>query len=43
MEKKGLGVFLTVLGVIFLGISGITIWSNFCLFWRSFVHQKKLG
>ena len=29
MEKKGLGIFLAVLGVIFLGISGITIWSMF--------------
>jgi hypothetical protein len=29
MEKKGLGMFLAVLGVIFLGISGITIWSMF--------------
>ena len=29
MEKKGLGVFLAVLGVIFLSISGITIWSMF--------------
>ena len=29
MEKKGLGIFLVVLGVIFLGISGITIWSMF--------------
>lgn len=29
MEKKGLGIFLAVLGVIFLGISGITIWSIF--------------
>ena len=29
MEKKGLGIFLAVLGVIFLGISGITIWSVF--------------
>jgi len=29
MDKKGLGIFLAVLGVIFLGISGITIWSMF--------------
>ena len=29
MENKGLGIFLAVLGVIFLGISGITIWSMF--------------
>jgi len=29
MEKKSLGIFLAVLGVIFLGISGITIWSMF--------------
>jgi len=29
MEKKSLGIFLVVLGVIFLGISGITIWSMF--------------
>ncbi|MBY9021120.1 MAG: hypothetical protein KGD67_08680 [Candidatus Lokiarchaeota archaeon] len=29
MEKKSLGLFLTVLGVIFLAISGITIWSMF--------------
>ena len=29
MEKKGLGIFLAVLGLIFLGISGITIWSMF--------------
>ncbi len=29
MEKKSLGIFLAVLGVIFLGISGITIWSLF--------------
>ncbi|NVM17559.1 MAG: hypothetical protein HWN80_07570 [Candidatus Lokiarchaeota archaeon] len=29
MEKKSLGIFLVVLGVIFLGISGITIWSVF--------------
>jgi len=29
MEKKGLGIFLAVLGVIFLGISGFTIWSMF--------------
>ncbi len=29
MEKKGLGMFLAVLGVIFLGISVITIWSMF--------------
>jgi len=29
MEKKGLGIFLAVLGVIFLGISVITIWSMF--------------
>ena len=29
MEKKSLGIFLTMLGVIFLGISGITIWSMF--------------
>jgi len=29
MEKKGLGIFLAALGVIFLGISGITIWSMF--------------
>jgi len=29
MEKKGLGIFLAVLGVIFLSISGITIWSMF--------------
>ncbi len=29
MEKKSLGIFLAVLGVIFLGFSGITIWSMF--------------
>jgi len=29
MEKKSLGMFLAVLGVIFLGISVITIWSMF--------------
>ena len=29
MEKKSLGIFLAVLGVIFLGISVITIWSMF--------------
>ena len=29
MDKKSLGIFLAVLGVIFLGISGITIWSMF--------------
>jgi hypothetical protein len=29
MESKSLGTFLAVLGVIFLGISGITIWSMF--------------
>ncbi len=29
MENKNLGIFLAVLGVIFLGISGITIWSMF--------------
>lgn len=29
MESKSLGIFLAVLGVIFLGISGITIWSMF--------------
>ncbi len=29
MDKRSLGIFLTVLGVIFLGISGITIWSMF--------------
>ena len=29
MEKKSLGIFSVVLGVIFLGISGITIWSMF--------------
>jgi hypothetical protein len=29
MERKSLGLFLLVLGVIFLGISGITIWSMF--------------
>lgn len=29
MESKNLGIFLAVLGVIFLGISGITIWSMF--------------
>jgi len=29
MEKKSLGIFLAVLGVIFLGISIITIWSMF--------------
>jgi hypothetical protein len=29
MEKKSLGMFLAVLGVIFLGISVITIWSIF--------------
>ncbi|MFX0075079.1 MAG: hypothetical protein ACFE96_06535 [Candidatus Hermodarchaeota archaeon] len=29
MEKKHVGIFLTVLGIIFLGISGITIWSMF--------------
>jgi hypothetical protein len=29
MEKKSLGMFLAVLGVIFLGISVITIWSLF--------------
>ncbi len=29
MDKKSLGIFLTVLGVIFLGISGVTIWSLF--------------
>ena len=29
MEKKSLGIFLVVLGVIFLGISGTTIWSMF--------------
>lgn len=29
MEKKSLGMFLAVLGVIFLGISIITIWSMF--------------
>ena len=29
MEKKSLGLFLTVLGVIFLAISVITIWSMF--------------
>ncbi len=29
MEKKSLGILLVVLGVIFLGISGITIWSMF--------------
>jgi len=29
MDKRSLGIFLAVLGVIFLGISGITIWSMF--------------
>lgn len=29
MEKKGLGLFLVVLGFIFLGISVVTIWSMF--------------
>ena len=29
MDKRNLGIFLTVLGVVFLGISGITIWSMF--------------
>jgi len=29
MDKKSLGIFLTVLGFIFLGISGVTIWSLF--------------
>ena len=29
MDKRSLGIFLTILGVIFLGISGITIWSIF--------------
>ena len=29
MEKKSLGIFLAILGVIFLGISVITIWSMF--------------
>jgi len=29
MDKKTVGIFLTVLGAIFLGISGITIWSMF--------------
>jgi hypothetical protein len=29
MEKKHVGIFLTVLGIIFVGISGITIWSMF--------------
>ncbi|MHA1508229.1 MAG: hypothetical protein ACTSO6_05935, partial [Promethearchaeota archaeon] len=29
MDKKSLGMFLAVLGVIFLSISGITIWSMF--------------
>ena len=29
MDKKSLGIFLAILGVIFLGISGITIWSMF--------------
>ena len=29
MDKKSLGIFLAVLGVIFLGISGMTIWSMF--------------
>jgi len=32
MEKKGLGIFLVVLGVIFLCISGITIWSMFFVY-----------
>jgi len=29
MDKRSIGIFLAVLGVIFLGISGITIWSMF--------------
>ena len=29
MDKRTLGIFLTVIGVIFLGISGVTIWSLF--------------
>ncbi len=29
MDKRSLGMFLVVLGVIFLGISGMTIWSMF--------------
>ena len=29
MDKRNLGIFLAVLGVIFLGVSGITIWSIF--------------
>ena len=29
MDKRSLGIFLAFLGVIFLGISGITIWSMF--------------
>ena len=29
MDKRSLGIFLAILGVIFLGISGITIWSMF--------------
>jgi hypothetical protein len=29
MEKKNVGIFLTALGIIFLCISGITIWSMF--------------
>jgi hypothetical protein len=29
MERKSLGIFLVVIGAIFLGISGITIWSMF--------------
>ena len=29
MDKRSLGIFLAFLGVIFLGISGMTIWSMF--------------